>query len=115
MSRKQDSDPLLEWGPEAAVIVFVASVLAALGLILYAVMQGGDLESAAVPALIIVAIGGLVAFGLMVLRKRRERATRPAWMGSTQEWREDLTSRHGGSGTGTGTGGKGNPPPGAAG
>jgi uncharacterized membrane protein YccC len=111
MSREKETDPLLEWGPEAAVIVFVASVLGAVALVLYAVMQGGNIESAAVPALITVVIGGLVAFGIMVVRKRRERATRPAWMGSTQEWREDLTSRHSGSGTG----GKGDPPPGAAG
>ena len=112
MSQEKGTDPLLEWGPEAAVIVFVASVLAAVGMILYAVMQGGNLESAAVPALITVAIGGVVAFGIMALRKRRERATRPAWMGSTQEWREDLTSRYSGSGPGRR---EGDPPSGASG
>jgi hypothetical protein len=38
-------------------------------------------------------IGTVVALGIMVLRKRRERATRPAWMGTTQEWREDMHTR----------------------
>ena len=93
MSRDHQPDPLMEWGLEAAVIVFVAGILAALAIIIYSVMQGGSLESATPPALVVAVIGTVVALGIMVLRKRRERATRPAWMGTTQEWREDMHTR----------------------
>ena len=93
MSRDHQPDPLLEWGLEAAVIVFVAGILAALAIIIYSVMEGGSLESSAPTALAVAGIGTVAALGIMVLRKRRERAPRPAWMGTTQEWGEDMHAR----------------------
>ena len=93
MSRDQQPDPLLEWGLEAAVIVFVAAILAALGIIIYSVMEGGSLESSSPPALMVAGLGTVAAIGILMLRKRRERATRPTWMGTTQEWREDMDAR----------------------
>ena len=95
MTRDQQPDPLLEWGLEAAVIVFVAGILAALAIIIYSVMEGGSLESSSPPALVVAGLCTAAALGIMVLRKRRERATRPTWMGTTQEGREDMNARRG--------------------
>lgn len=93
MGRQNDIDPLQEWGPEAAVIALIGGIVVAVGILVYSVLQGGRIEDAAAPALGVAALGGAIALGIMMVRKRRERATRPAWMGSTQEWREEIISR----------------------
>ncbi len=94
MARNTDFDPLQEYGTEAAVIILVGGIAVSVAMVIYAVMQGEALESAVPPALAVAVIGAGVAALIMSLRKRQERATRPEWMGSTQEWREGLISKH---------------------
>ena len=93
MGKKSEPDPLQEWGAEAAVVVLIAGILGAVAIVIYAVMQGNSLESAALPALGVAAAGGIVAFVIMRLRKQRERANRPAWMGHTQQWRDEIHAK----------------------
>jgi hypothetical protein len=93
MGQKNDLDPLQEWGAEAAVIALIGGVLGAVAILIYAVMQGGSLGSAALPAIAVAAVGGGLAWLIMRARKQRERASRPAWMGHTQQWRDELHAK----------------------
>lgn len=87
MRNGQDFDPLLEWGHQAAVIVFVIALFGAIALVVAGAVSGG--HSRTLDALLIVAGGGLLGYGIIWLRKRRERAARPSWMGTTTEWRNN--------------------------
>ena len=93
MGQKPDLDPLQEWGAEAAVVILIASILGGAAIVIIAVMRGGGLEAAALPAGGVVLAGGVVAYAIMRLRKQRERASRPAWMGHTQQWREEIHAK----------------------
>jgi len=93
MGQKNDLDPLQEWGAEAAVIALIGGVLGAVAIVIYAVMQGGTFGSAALPAIVVAAVGGGLAWLIMRVRKQRERASRPAWMGHTQQWRDELHAK----------------------
>lgn len=93
MGQKRDQDPLQEWGAEAAVVILVAGLLGGVAIVIYAVMQRGSVQAALLPAAGVAAAGCLVAAGIMRVRKQRERASRPTWMGHTQEWRDEMISR----------------------
>ncbi len=84
MRTERNFDPLMEWGHQVAVIVFVIALFAAIALLLSASYSGG--HSRTLEAVMIVAGGGVLGYGIIWLRKRRERATRPPWMGTTTEW-----------------------------
>lgn len=98
MAQKRELDPLLEWGAEAAMVVLIAGLLGAVALVIYTLMQGGALGSAALPALGVAMAGSGLSFLIMRLRKQRERARRPEWMGHTQQWREEMQLRQDGKG-----------------
>lgn len=87
MRTERDFDPLMEWGHQAAVIVFVIALFGAITLLLTASVSGG--HSRTLDAAVIVVGGALLGYGIIWLRKRRERATRPSWMGTTTEWEKD--------------------------
>jgi hypothetical protein len=74
----------MEWGHQAAVMVFVIALFGAIALVLAGVISGGD--SRTLDAALLVSAGGVLGYGIIWLRKRRERATRPPWMGTTTEW-----------------------------
>lgn len=93
MGQKNDLDPLQEWGAEAAVIALIGGILGAVAILIYVVMRGGPIGAAALPAIAVAALGGLVAWLIMRTRKQRERASRPAWMGHTQQWRDELHAK----------------------
>ena len=84
MRNGQEFDPLMEWGHQAAVIVFVIALFGAIALLIAAAVSGG--HSRTLDAGLIVGGGGLVSYGIIRMRKRRERAMRPPWMGTTTEW-----------------------------
>lgn len=84
MRTERDFDPLMEWGHQAAVIVFVIALFGAIALVLAGAVSGGPTRS--LDALLVLASGSLLGYGIIWLRKRRERATRPSWMGTTTEW-----------------------------
>jgi len=84
MRTERKFDPLLEWGHQAAVITFVLALFGAIALLIAAAVSGG--QSRTLDAGLIVGGGGLVSYGIIWMRKRRERAMRPTWMGTTTEW-----------------------------
>ena len=93
MGQKNDLDPLQEWGAEAAVIALIGGILGAVAIAIYVVMRGGTIESAALPAIAVAVVGGGLAWLIMRVRKQRERASRPGWMGHTQQWRDELHAK----------------------
>lgn len=93
MGQKNDLDPLQEWGAEAAVIALIGGILAAVAIVIYILMRGGTIGSAVLPAVAVAAVGGGLAWLIMRARKQRERASRPAWMGHTQQWRDELHAK----------------------
>jgi hypothetical protein len=86
MRTQRQVDPLMEWGHQVAVIVFVIALFGAIMLLLAAAVSGG--HSRTLDATVILAGGGVLAYGIIWLRKRRERAMRPPWMGTTTEWED---------------------------
>ena len=93
MGQKNDLDPIQRWGAEAAVIILIGGIMGAVAIVIYVLMQGGTIESAALPAVAVAAVGGGVAWLILRARKQRERASRPGWMGHTQEWRDELHAK----------------------
>ena len=93
MSSNKEKDPLLQWGHEAAIGIFVVAMVAAVLLIIYAAVTDGDITAAMIRGLIVLAVGGGAGFLVLRMRKARERAARPAWMGSTTAWRDGIKAK----------------------
>jgi drug/metabolite transporter (DMT)-like permease len=68
-------------------MVFVIALFGAIALVLAGAVSGG--HSRNLDALLVIAGGSVLGYGIIWLRKRRERATRPPWMGMTTEWEKD--------------------------
>lgn len=93
MSSDKHQDPLLKWGHEAAIGIFVVAMVTAILLIIYAAVTEGDITAAMLRGVIVLAVGGGAGFLVLRMRKARERAARPAWMGSTTAWREGIKAK----------------------
>jgi hypothetical protein len=93
MSADKDQDPLLKWGHEAAIALFVVAMLAAVVIIIMAAVAGDGMGSATTQALIILGVGAALGYGVLRMRKSRERSVRPDWMGSTTQWRDGIKSK----------------------
>lgn len=85
MPPEKSIDPLLQWGLELAIVVLVAALVGAIAIVLAHNGEGSVTGTAAG----VVALGAALSYGIIWLRKRRERAHRPSWMGSTTQWRDD--------------------------
>lgn len=84
MRNEREFDPLMEWGHQVAVLIFVLALLGAIALLVAAAVTGGPSRTR--EAALTVAGGAAVGYGIIWLRKRRERSLRPKWMGTTTEW-----------------------------
>jgi hypothetical protein len=93
MPEVKSEDPLLQWGHVAAIGIVVVAMIAAVVLIIRAVVTGGDVTRATALALLVLVIGAGSGFLVLRMRKARERAVRPAWMGTTTAWRDGIKSK----------------------
>ena len=87
-------DPVLEWGHEAAIAVFIVAMVAAIAVVLSGALTDGSADSRAVPATIILAVGAATSYAILRLRKSRERASRPGWMGTTTAWQASVGAKN---------------------
>lgn len=90
MTKEQNS--IAEWGGTAAIVLLGIAMLGAVALILYGAWLG-DGGGMIAPALLVLIVGAAAAVAVLALQKRAERAARPAWMGHTTEWREEMRDR----------------------
>ena len=93
MSADKQSDPLLEYGHEMATALLVVSLVIGLAMVFYDAFTNGVNGVRLLPAVLVAGIGSAAAWGVLILRKRRERALRPSWMGTTTQWQNKIKDR----------------------
>jgi hypothetical protein len=93
MQSDQKQDPLLEYGHEMATALFVVSLVIGIAMVFYDAFTNGVSGVRILPAVIVAGIGSAAAWGILILRKRRERALRPSWMGTTTQWQNKMKER----------------------
>lgn len=93
MSANKHSDPLLEYGHEMATALLVVSLVVGIAMVFYDAATLGVNGVRLLPAVLVAGVGAAAAWGVLILRKRRERALRPSWMGTTTQWQNDMKER----------------------
>jgi hypothetical protein len=93
MSGDKDQGLFLRWGHEVAIGIGLLAMIGSVALIIIAAAKEGDVRAASMDALKILAVGAVVVYGVLRLRKRSERAHRPDWMGSTTQWRDEIKTK----------------------
>jgi len=93
MQSDQKQDPLLEYGHEMATALFVVSLVIGIAMVFYDAFTNGVNGVRLLPAVIVAGIGSAAAWGILIVRKRRERALRPSWMGTTTQWQNKMKER----------------------
>lgn len=93
MSADKQSDPLLEYGHEMATALLVVSLVIGIAMVFYDAFTSGVNGVRLLPAVIVAGVGSAAAWGVLILRKRRERALRPSWMGTTTQWQNKIKEK----------------------
>lgn len=93
MSADKQSDPLLEYGHEMATALLVVSLVIGIAMVFYDAFTNGVNGVRLLPAVLVAGVGSAAAWGVLMLRKRRERALRPSWMGTTTQWQSEMKAR----------------------
>jgi hypothetical protein len=93
MAPDPQQDPLLEYGHEMATALFVGSLVLGIAMVFYDAFTNGVNGVRLLPAVIVTGIGSACAWGILMLRKRRERALRPSWMGTTTQWQQKMQDK----------------------
>jgi len=76
----------------AAIMVLMAALLAAAGVIVAGILGGRRVEATIPYALVVVGAGGLVAAAIGAYARRLRRRERPEWL-ETQAWHRDFKKK----------------------